>query len=196
MASCSHQRHGAAIKGFSCLLACLIQGVAWLCGDASVAAPEAASDEVVKMAMVYNIGKFVDWPKPAAAGVPLVLCVAGHSQRLAQGLAAIDGKLIHGRPLQVQRNMDSNGYDSCQILFFADPLTANELSLLPVAQQHGVLTISDDEQFSKRGGLFELVTQEQHVRFAVNLTAAKHAGFQVHAELLRLAESVIGASPP
>jgi hypothetical protein len=163
---------------------------------ASDPAGQAPSDGAVKMAIVYNISKFVDWPVAQRGPGPLTLCVVGHSERLAEGTALVESRLVHGRVLHVQEATRAADLAGCQIEFFADPLGPGAAELLANANQHGVLTVSDDDTFLGQGGLVQLVNLNNHVRFEVNLGAAQKAGFSISSELLRLAERVVGGSSP
>jgi YfiR/HmsC-like len=44
--------------------------------------------------------------------------------------------------------------------------------------------------FTRRGGMIQLVLQDRHVRFEVNLAAAEHAGLTLSSQLLKLAVAV------
>jgi hypothetical protein len=151
-----------------------------------------ASGSAVKMAIVYNLGKFIDWPGAAHPGTPLELCVSGSAERLEDGLAAIEGKAVHGRALKVRRLGKSQDFSGCHIVFFSESLTAGAAELLASTHLRGMLTISDDEAFAGQGGIVTLVVRDRHVRFQVHLSAAQRAGFTISSELLRVADKVIG----
>jgi hypothetical protein len=167
-------------------------GVA-LAGNAAGLAP---SDGAVKMAIVYNISKFVEWPPTQRGSGALTLCVVGRSERLAEGMAAVESRLVHGRALHAQEVARATDLAGCHIAFFADPLGSGAAELLASAHQRGVLTVSDDDAFLGQGGLVQLVNLDNHVRFEVNLGAAQKAGFNISSELLRLAERVLGGTAP
>jgi hypothetical protein len=173
---------------------CLAGGVGPALGGGPAA--QAPSDGAVKMAIVYNISKFVDWPAGQRSSGTLTLCVVGHGERLAEGMALVESRLVHGRVLHAQEVTRSVDMSACQIEFFADPLGPGAAELLAAANQHGVLTVSDDDGFLGQGGMVQLVNLDNHVRFAVNLGAAQKAGFSISSELLRLAERVVGGNAP
>jgi len=180
--------HGLAVA------LCLAGGAGPALGGGPAA--QAPSDGAVKMAIVYNISKFVDWPAGQRSSGTLTLCVVGHGERLAEGMALVESRLVHGRALHAQEVARAADLAVCQIEFFADPLGPGAAELLATAHQHGVLTVSDDDAFLGQGGLVQLVNRDNHVHFEVNLGAAQKAGFSISSELLRLAERVVGGNAP
>lgn len=185
----ARHRRGRAPRAVLACAALLAMGQ----GGAQAPTP---SDGAVKVAIVYNISKFVDWPAGQRGGGPLVLCIAGRGERFAEGVAAVEGRPVHGRPFHVQEVARPGELAGCQIALFADPLGPGSAELLAQAHQRGVLTVSDDDAFLAEGGLVELVNRDNHVRFEVNLGSAQKAGFTVSSELLRLAERVVGGGAP
>jgi hypothetical protein len=54
-----------------------------------------------------------------------------------------------------------------------------------------VLTVADMPGFAQAGGILDLITIDDRLRFNVNTTAAERAGLKLSAKLLRLAATVI-----
>ena len=156
------------------------------------------SDGAVKMAIVYNLGKFVDWPIDPAIEAPgqLTLCMLGPSDRFQEGLAAIESKPVRGKELRIRRLAYGSELAGCQILFIADAGPERLGSVLATAHALNMLSISDADHFAERGGAIGLLVRDNHVRFAVNLDAARAANIRISSELLRLALSVTGAQHP
>jgi hypothetical protein len=59
-----------------------------------------------------------------------------------------------------------------------------------------VLTVGDAPDFLERGGMIQFVLVANRVRFEVNLDAAREAGLQLSAELLKVAAKVVAQNPP
>ena len=53
-----------------------------------------------------------------------------------------------------------------------------------------VLTISDMENFARKGGVVHLFPAGNKIRFAINVDAAERNGLQVSSKLLKLAKIV------
>jgi hypothetical protein len=79
------------------------------------------------------------------------------------------------------------------MVFVSESETERLDSLLPLfALTRGLLTVSDISDFSKRGGMIELLLEGNKVRFAINLTSAREAGLEVSSKLLQLATRIEG----
>jgi hypothetical protein len=148
---------------------------------------DSASDTAVKMAFVYNFGKFVEWP-PAAfndSGHRVVLCTIGD----------VNGKKVQNRELQVVHIARLNDLGGCDTLFIAQSERDRLGDVLAAVSKRPTLTISDIEGFTDKGGMIGLLVRNERVQFDVNLTAARSAGLQISSELLKLAHAVVGAEP-
>jgi len=56
-----------------------------------------------------------------------------------------------------------------------------------------ILTVGEADQFAKNGGAIGFCTEDNKIRFEVNLDAAGKAGLRISAKLLALAKTVLGA---
>lgn len=152
---------------------------------------ESAREYLLKAAFVYNFAKFVDWPATAFATErsPLVMCIHGH-EAFAQFAAAMQGKSIAERPVEVFDAHRSGAPASCHIAFVDgdDNADARDLAHIEAA---GGLSVSDARNFVRDGGMVGLITVDNKMRFEVNLSASRKAGIRINAALLRLAKTVI-----
>jgi hypothetical protein len=78
---------------------------------------------------------------------------------------------------------------ACRVVFFGDDdrTLRKDLAALEGSK---VLTVGDQPEFLKRGGMIQFVLEGNRVRFQVNLTAAKKAGLNLSSELLKVAADV------
>ena len=57
-----------------------------------------------------------------------------------------------------------------------------------VLHAHNTLTVSDADDFGKRGGMVRFVVEDRRVRLRINVEAARAAGLTISSNLLRIAE--------
>ena len=76
------------------------------------------------------------------------------------------------------------------MLFIPAVEWAQQAKLLTSVEALPILTIGDGENFIRDGGMIQLVKVEGHIRFEINLDAAKSAGLKISSKLLQLAERV------
>ena len=56
-----------------------------------------------------------------------------------------------------------------------------------------ILTVGEADRFAEDGGAIGFCTEDNKIRFEVNLDAAGKAGLKISAKLLALAKTVLGA---
>lgn len=155
------------------------------------ASAQRPSPDQVEAAYLYNFGKFVRWPDSESRS-PLTLCVAGRAaleDTLSQ-LAAGDN--IGGRPLKVRVVERPDQGRDCSVLFVSAGERARLDAWLAATGNKAVLTVGDGQDFLARGGVIQFEMDGDHVRFAVNLNAARRNGLQLSSELLKVAVNVVG----
>ncbi len=152
------------------------------------------SEASVKMAFVYNFGKFVEWTADAASGSShdFVICTIGDVEQFRQGLGEIENKTLQGRSVKVRRTDRIADIAGCQTLFIAQSEHDRIKEILKAAHAQHILTVSDIDDFAEHGGAFELLTRGGKVQFNVNPQAARAAGLSISSDLMKLAHAVVG----
>ncbi|MBJ7310924.1 YfiR family protein [Rugamonas sp. CCM 8940] len=143
-----------------------------------------AATAEVKAALVYNFLKFTEWPGEAASD-PLVLCVVNPDRRTEAAFAAVHGRAIAQRPIQVRTLAAADSTTRCHLLYLHDG-NARELQQLS-AGQPALLTVGDRENFVDAGGAIGLVELDGRMQFKVNLDVMRRGSYKVSAQLLKLA---------
>jgi YfiR/HmsC-like len=161
-----------------------------ICGiSAASAAPDAVErrEAQFKAAYLFNFVKFVDWPSNAT-DVLTVCFVGGNSvfDALSEG---IDAKRIGNRQLAVRR-LDANASATGCNAIYLDESAGTEISSVIAAKEAPILTISDTKAFTAKGGMIELFTDSNRLRFNINVDAANKAGLRISSSLLQLAATV------
>lgn len=153
------------------------------------------SAAAIKTAFVYNFAKFVEWPAAAFADErsPLDLCVSGPA--LDGRLQLLDGREAQGHPIHVRNLGGRDAPQGCHILVIGELGGAERGQLLQAASRSPVLTIADNGDFPREGGMIGLFVAANRVQFSVNLGAAQGAGLRLSARLLQLAHTVQGNTP-
>lgn len=166
---------------------------AWLLSGASMQAqtPISAQEYQIKAAFLYNFAKFVEWPEAMAdPGKPLVIVVFGKDPFGPILEHTVWGKRINDRPLVVRRTTRPEEVVPCHILFVGSAEKDRLAEILKLVRNSGVLTVSEVENFLELGGAVKFVTEENKVRFAINIKAARRSGLSISSRLLSLAKVV------
>ena len=140
----------------------------------------------VKAAFIYNFTKFVTWPTVMEQrGGELRLCLYGGNP-FGDYIFQLDGRKVRNFYLHVQEIRSVNEVDGCNILY----LSHGSRKALDAVADHPVLTVSDSNDFAEHGGSIELLSENNRIRFDVNLQRIKDCGLEISSKLLQLARQV------
>jgi hypothetical protein len=147
----------------------------------------------VKAAFIYNFIKFIEWPDELTKkqSSPLNIYVLGHNP-FGEALAAIQGTQVRGRTINVNRTNSVKGLTDCHILFISSSETWHIPEILRSIKNLNILTIGDTAGFAGKGIIINFYTEEEKVRFEINLDAAKQANLTISSRLLTLSRVVRG----
>lgn len=145
---------------------------------------------LVKAKYLLNIPLFTEMPPQAKNGTAYTICLMGDTS-LENVLSSSRGRQIKNLPLTVRRIEEVSQAGSCQMLFIASSERHRLQTILPEAQRRGILTVSDMRDFTRQGGMLNLLTINNRVTFDLNLAAANKASISFSSHLLKLARDVI-----
>ncbi len=184
------RRRGSALV----VLAFLLLG----CCPCAQAAAEQSSRFWVKIAFVFNILKFSEWPEEKSTG-KLVVGVVGKTP-LAPGTMEVPIAKVGDRSvfITVIPHWSKSGNETqdklmaaCHVLFVCASARAHTPQILEQLRGKATLTVGESDEFLKQGGVFNFFVEDREVQFDANLKAAKASNIKIRAKLLRLAKNVI-----
>ena len=164
--------------------------------SASLAAETAAPSEYeLKAVFIYNFIKFTEWPaaKLGKSGEPFIIGILGKDPFAGALDRVVEGDTVYDKPLVVRRYLRIDEAVASHALF----ISASEEQVMPAilrildGQDAGILTISETENFTQRGGIIGLKKENKKVVFVINLSAATRGGLTINAQLLKIAKSVV-----
>jgi hypothetical protein len=175
-----------AAIGACALVTLLVAPVRASAGAGDVGVPEAH----VKAGFLYNFALFVEWPDDAFAGrAEVEVCVAGPDPVLA-GLEALRTRSVNKRRVIVRQLTELDDPRTCHVLFFPAIGEAWTAGLLPALARAPVLTVGEDERFTRSGGAIRLFIENARPRFEINLTGVERARLRVSSKMLALAQVI------
>lgn len=172
----------------------------------------------VKAAFIYNFMKFIEWPadKKEDPTSPMMIGILGNNP-FGQSFQPLLDKTIRGRAIQLveipsyqtfldkshNKQGDFNAYrkkythmfQQCDILFICQSEKDVFNSLLPLAQNQSILTVSDITGFSETGGMIGFVTEKKKIRFEINLSVVTQEQIKIRSQLLGLARKIYKDTP-
>lgn len=144
----------------------------------------------VKAVFLYNFTQFVEWP-PAALGngtTPFIIGILGRDPFGSYIDETIAGETLQGHPIRVERYDDIKDIRGCHILFISRGQEAGEV--VAALNDRSILTVSDTEDFTRKGGMIRFFMQHNKIRLQINLPAAKAVKLDISSKLLRVSDVI------
>ena len=160
---------------------------------AHAAAQTTTSEYQVKAVFLFNFTQFVDWPQKAFSDPqePIVIGVLGDDPFGNYLDDTVRGEKVDNRPLVVRRYHAAEDIDgSCQVLFISRSEAARTEQIIAHLKDRSILTVSDEDEFGRRGGMVRFIAENSRIKLRINVAAAKAAGLTISSKLLRVAEIV------
>jgi hypothetical protein len=156
---------------------------AWL--PVAIAA-EAASENAVRVVLLYNFLQFSELPANGSERGPLIVCVASRDPDLLDAMERLEAHQVHGRPLSVQGFRHES---PCDAIYVDSRARWQFIADKPVSPR--VLTVGAYPGFINDGGMVEVDFQQNRARFDIHVAQARRGGIRFYPQLLRLARRVI-----
>jgi len=153
---------------------------------------DALPEYQVKAAYLFNFLKFVQWPEDAFTDslAPIVIGIVGDDPFGNALPEVVVGKTVQGRDLVIRKYHAGENLRGASILF----ISTSEKKRLPqiLASLHGssALTVADMDGFLDEGGMIQFLSENDRVRFSINVDATSRARLKVSSKLLSLARVV------
>lgn len=167
------------------LVALAFSTLALPAGPASGAQP---GEYQIKAVFLFNFVQFAQWP-PASfrdAGTPISIGVLGEDPFGAALEETLRGESIDRRQLIVHRSQDVEKLKSCHLLFVSKSESARLNEVFELLGSAPVLTVSDIERFTERGGMIGFYLERNRVRFEIAPATAQQRGVKLSSQLLSL----------
>ena len=151
-----------------------------------------SSEYLIKAGFIYNFANLVQWPSNAFTqpDSPIVIGILGEDPFGTVLDRVLAGKKVNGRIFLVKRLKSVPDLKECHIVFVSSSEMAHLAEAIHLVKGMPILTIGEIPGFAKRGGIINLVLEDDKVHFEVNVDAAKEADLNISSRLLALARIV------
>jgi YfiR/HmsC-like len=167
-----------------------------VCGRPLAANANVALEYEVKAAFLFRFAQFVEWPPDTFKGAaePFTYCTIGDDPFHGALERTLNGKTIGQRALRVEHLNGAGKVGECQVLFIGGAGDRKHVEAMLIdTGKLPILTVGEADRFAENGGAIGFCTEDNKIRFEVNLDAAGKAGLKISAKLLALAKTVLGA---
>lgn len=151
------------------------------------------SETEAKAKFLANAPAFVEWPAAvfASPSAPLLICVNGDfpfGTALAENTR---GELVRGRRLEVKWVRGEQSLAGCQVLFVTRSMARTYSKVLQSVRDAGSLTIGEDGEFLRAGGMLAFEQNGRGLVFDVNIDAVMRQHLKISSQLLSMARQVV-----
>lgn len=163
------------------LLLCLIANI-------NLCAQTPTKEYQVKAVFLFNFSQFVNWPPAAfsSSNAPFIIGIAGRDPFGSYIDETVAGEKMMGHPIKILRCRNKEDMQGCHILFISHDQSEEEI--ISALDNRSVLTVGDEADFTRDGGMIRFFTEKNKIRLEINASAAKAAKLDISSKLLRLAQ--------
>ncbi|MEM9386033.1 MAG: YfiR family protein [Pseudomonadota bacterium] len=150
-----------------------------------------ASAEEIQLAVVYRLAKFVTWPASQAHGghTGFTLCIDDRNT-FEVARRRLQGRSIREQTLRFTLIDPASPLPHCDLLYITERRINRASDLLDQVKGLPVLTVGDSPEFTKYGGIVQLLNRDKRIRMQINVEAARRVELDFSSQLLSLAELV------
>jgi len=162
-----------------------------VCSSARRVEAQDVTEVTLKGAFLFNFARFTEWPADALQPDTTVsACVFG-DRAVADAFAkTVKGKQLAGRAIAVTTIAANESIPPCHLLYLSSVAEARIAEIVSTLRDTPVLTVSDSDTFTKRGGIVQIFVESGKMKFRINSRSARRARLQLSSRLLALAEVV------
>jgi hypothetical protein len=150
------------------------------------------SEYSAKVILLERISRFVDWPPRslmAGAEDRFTVAVVGQSPFGDELDAYFLTHKVKGRSVTVKYFRGPTDLGPCDLLYISRSERDRLNDILEQVSKQPVLTIGDSEGYAARGVMVNIVRDQGHLGFEINLPATKAAGIQLASAFLQVAKN-------
>jgi hypothetical protein len=151
------------------------------------------TENEIKAAYLLNFLNFVEWPDKDKQET-VAICFLGENP-LEEAMAPILGTTVYNKTLVINTLTEHTPLDSftdCRILYISGtPPNTRYSDIVAALQDYPILTISDSDGFIERGGMINLVSVGDNIKFEINTFSTQRVGIELRARLKRLAIRIL-----
>jgi len=146
----------------------------------------------IKAVFLFNFTQFVQWPAEAfpEENSPMVIGILGDDPFGAFIDETIQGEVMEGHPLVVERYASVDDIRDCHILFISLADKREMRRAVERVKFKPSLTVSDLDGFARLDGMIRFYNEAGRIRLRINLQATGQSNLTISSKLLRLAEIV------
>ncbi len=150
----------------------------------------------LKAAYLYQFTKFTQWPGRLfpRRDSPIQICILGKNP-FGKSLDSFSNRTSQGRKLSIEYLSSLQNIASCHVVFISRSEDWRLPQILRHIENSPVLSVSDINNFTQRGGIIGFVPRQRKVGLEINVDASHTSGTKISSKLLEVATLVREQTP-
>ena len=145
----------------------------------------------LKAAFLFNFARFTEWPPEVLpANAQLTFCVVNDGAVGDALVRTVKGRSLAGRGINVLQVQPDRPLRPCHLLYITSASEAQVAAIVKSVGGAAVLTVSEFDDFARKGGILQVFVENGKIKFRINLGLARRVGLQLSSKLLGLADEV------
>lgn len=146
----------------------------------------------LKLAFLYNFTLFVEWPPEAFQDpdAPLTVCVVGENPFRGELEQSLRGRRAGRHPIELKKLMPEDNPKACHLIFIRASEKRAAEKVLTDLNGSSTLTVGETKGFTQRGGVINLVQEDNKLGIEINVDAADRSRLRISSKLLALSKIV------
>lgn len=158
----------------------------FLCHTAGFVTAQNKNQEAdLKAVFIYNFTRYIEWEEGNSPG-DFIIGVVGSSAVTASLNEIARSNKVNNKRIVIRVFDTPDHIEHCQILFIPGNLSYSLSSIL-IRVDKGMLTVSEEQGFARRGTAFNFLLLNGKLKFEANLKSLAATGLKVSSQLLKLA---------
>ena len=151
--------------------------------------PKNVLDVELKATFLFRLGSYVEWsPQHLPESLDtLTICVLGKNP-MGSLLDYYNGRPIHDRIARIIEIASLRSSKACNVIYLSKKEPGGLRLMRQFEKLKGVLTVSDREDFTCRGGMVRFVSENKRLALEISQQAATDAGLSISSQLLAIAK--------
>lgn len=141
-------------------------------------------------AFITKFPYFVEWPtrQDSNDGKPIRIGILGKDVFTDTTKRSMARQKYNGETLQLEEFQELESIRPVDILFVSDQFASQLEKVIAATKGKRILTVAAIPRFAEKGGMIHFTTENNRVRFIINLRQARQENIRISAHLLRTAK--------
>ncbi|MBN1826666.1 MAG: YfiR family protein [Candidatus Eisenbacteria bacterium] len=164
-----------------------------LSADRILADQQPTTELQIKGAYLMNFARLVTWPEGSyrSEDDPTIIGILGDDRLLEILDDALETHQPQSRPIVLLRIDSLEQISQCHLLYVSRKTDRSLEEILKRVDGNPILTVSDIDEFTSRGGAIGLFPDKDRIGIDINRISERRAELQISSRLLRLARKIL-----